>query len=456
MFAEGSVAKLLPTQFGSLADVSHRSGELKQVAMSFIRLDATDDLLAAEDTVGVHRLLAEISEIVDRASADLDVCWLETQAEANSVRWTLIAGAPTATERDGERLLRVLRRIADETPVPLRIGANLGVVFVGDIGHAQRCTYIVMGDATNVAARLMAKAAPGEIIAGERLHDTCPDRFEWTPLEPFLVKGKRAPVQAFVVGQVASGDSSGLVNPAEGSTSPMVGRDRELAELLHVVSTGGMVEFVGEAGVGKSRLWQEARTIEHQRRWVVMRSEPHETGSPYLPFRRFVRALAQIYHTPIRTWRAPRSTRSSRASAPSLVPWLPLIADVIGADVSTTDEVNALDETFRADRLRSAVAELIVALVGPGSVIVFEDVHWIDESSRALAEALITVLGDEMTLVLTRRPEGWSPSPVTTIELTAIDARAAEQLLLGAPGRVRPATRRSPASGNRRRAIRCT
>ena len=103
------------------------------------------------------------------------MCWLETQAEANSVRWTLIAGAPTATERDGERLLRVLRRIVERTPLPLRIGANLGVVFVGDMGHPQRCTFIVMGDTTNLAARLMARAQPGEIMVGERLHDSCPD-----------------------------------------------------------------------------------------------------------------------------------------------------------------------------------------------------------------------------------------------------------------------------------------
>jgi hypothetical protein len=128
---DADTARLLPTQFGSLVDVGHRAGELKQVAMSFIRLNGTDELLAEEGKDGVHRLLDEITNIVDNAAADLDVVWLETQAEDDSVRWTLIAGAPTATERDGERLLRVLRRIADETPVPLRIGANLGVVFVG-------------------------------------------------------------------------------------------------------------------------------------------------------------------------------------------------------------------------------------------------------------------------------------------------------------------------------------
>ncbi len=426
---DAHAARLLPTQFGSLVDSGHRAGELKQVAMSFIRLNGTDDLLEQHGTERVHQRLAEITEIVDSAATDLDVCWLETQAEANSVRWTLIAGAPTATERDGERLLRVLRRIADETPAPLRIGANLGVVFVGDMGHPQRCTYIVMGDATNLAARLMAKAAPGEIIAGERLYDSCPGRFEWTPLEPFLVKGKRAPISAFVVGRVAD-DQIGDAHQADGPTPPMVGRDNDLAHLLQGIRAGGVVELVGEAGVGKTRLWQEARSLESDRRWFVMRAEPHEIASPYLPIRRLIRAAAGIDPRADDRTAGVLITASVEDVAPDLVPWLPLIADVIGAEVATTDEVEALDPAFRADRLRLAVTELILALVGQGSVLVFEDVHWIDEASRALFEVLTGMLGPQMSVVLTRRPEGWSPSQVTTIELAAIDSEFADQLLL--------------------------
>ncbi|MEY2415020.1 MAG: hypothetical protein QOH53_354, partial [Ilumatobacteraceae bacterium] len=379
---------------------------------------------------GVHQLLDEITNIVDRAAAELDVCWLETQAEANSVRWTLIAGAPTATERDGERLLRVLRRIADQTPVPLRIGANLGVVFVGDMGHPQRCTYIVMGDATNLAARLMAKAAPGEIVTGERLHDTCPGRFEWTALEPFMVKGKRAPVRAFLVDAVATDERLGGADQADASIAPMVGRDQELAVLLRVIDAGEVAELVGEAGAGKSRLWQEARRVRAALRWFVMRAEPHEIGSVYLPFRRLLRSAAGIDPRADGLSAGALISALVQRAAPGLVPWLPLIATVVGADVPTTDEVEALDPAFRADRLRAAVGELVVAITGPGSVIVFEDVHWIDEASRDLLDMICAMPTHGLSLVLTRRPQGWSPSAATTIELTAISKEFADQLLL--------------------------
>ena len=152
------------------------------------------------------------------------------------MRWTLIAGAPDATERDGERLLRVLRRIADESPVPLRIGANLGVVYVGHMGHPDRCTYIVMGDATNLAARLMTRAEPGEIIVGERLYNAGSDHFDAEPMEPFLVKGKRLPVRAVRLGAPSEAPSAGIEAPAE--RSRMVGRENELSIVLAAVEAG--------------------------------------------------------------------------------------------------------------------------------------------------------------------------------------------------------------------------
>jgi class 3 adenylate cyclase/tetratricopeptide (TPR) repeat protein len=427
--SDRDVASLLPTQFHGILDGNHRDGELKQVAMAFIRLDTTDDLLASEGVDGLARLLTDLTQIIDLAAAELDVCWLETQAEANSVRWTLISGAPTATERDGERLLRVLCRVAEQTPLPLRIGANLGVVFVGDMGHPARCTYIVMGDTTNLAARLMAKAAPGEIIAGERLVGSCPGRFELTSLEPFTVKGKRAPVNASVVSGVAVVAASGDHRYDE-SAVPMLGRDTELARLRAAIAAGGVVDLVGEAGVGKTRLWHEARAVELERRWVVTRAEPHEIRSPYLPFRRLVFAAAGI---------DPRADAGAAATSiadfvdrltPWLRVWLPLIAEVVGVAVPTTPEVDALDPAFRSERMHQAMAELVVAVAGVGGVLVIEDVHWLDEASRAILEVVARTLAGGETLVVTRRPDGWSPAGATTIELTAIDASFADELLL--------------------------
>ena len=432
-----------------MIDAHHRSGELKQVAMSFIRLNGTDDLLRTLGTDALHERLAEITDLVDRSAAELDVCWLETQAEANSVRWTLIAGAPTATERDGERLLRVLRTIADHTPLPLRIGANLGVVFVGDMGHPQRCTFIVMGDATNLAARLMARAVPGEIIAGQRLHETCPGRFDTTTLEPFLVKGKRAPVQAYLVGAIAETDSvtASDTDVADGRAPGRAGR------MLDVVRHGGIVDICGEAGSGKTRLWQQARNDEPGRQWLVTRAEPHEIGSPYLPFRRLIRSVAGIGQRDDGVSAGATLTAFVQRMAPTLTPWLPLVADVIGADVQTTVDVDALDTAFRADRLRIAVADLLAAIAADDTVIVVRgpplDRRCITSASGGVQPGAAT----SAALVLDATAEGWCPSPATSIELAPIDDEFAEDLLLrelpaGAASDATLTRLRSAAAGN--------
>ena len=426
--ADLDTTPLLPVEFRSLVDVGNRSGELKQVAMAFIRLDGTDALLTLGGPDAAHTRLKEISDLVDETAAKWDVCWLETQAEADSVRWTLIAGAPTATERDGERLLRVLREISDNSPVPLRIGANLGVVFVGDMGHPRRCTYIVMGDATNLAARLMTRARPGEILAGERLHDSCPGTFEATALEPFHVKGKKQPVLAHVVGPLATiGDSTDDPDGRGG----MIGRAAELDELVSALAAGGVVELVGEAGIGKSRLWQEARALTAATRpWSVVRAEPHEATTPYAPFARFLRRAAAIDVNASDVEGGRRLTRLVTTVAPDQVMWLPLIADVAGVTVAPTAEVDGLDDAFRADRLGDAVGEVVRAIAGRGAAIVVEDAHWLDDASHGLVATLGRLLGEKESLLITRRPGGAANPDAKVIALGPIAAASADALVL--------------------------
>ena len=85
----------------------------------------------------------------------------------------------------------------DETIPRFHIGLNSGSAFVGSIGGPGRQAFSAIGDTTNLGARLLGVAGPGEIVIGERTWELLGDAAVGTALEPVRVKGKRDPVRAW-------------------------------------------------------------------------------------------------------------------------------------------------------------------------------------------------------------------------------------------------------------------
>jgi class 3 adenylate cyclase len=144
----------------------------------------------------------------------------------------VLFGAPIAHEDDEERALRCaldLRALdaqLRDLRTPARIGVNTGFVYCGLVGSMARQEYTVMGDAVNLAARLMQAAQPGQILAGDTTYRPAGARFEWQPLPPMQVKGKAEPVGVQSLRAVAERRALGLHEPAY--DLPLVGREREL------------------------------------------------------------------------------------------------------------------------------------------------------------------------------------------------------------------------------------
>ena len=127
--------------------------------------------------------------------------FLASDIAADGGKIILTAGVPQATGNDEEQMLLALREIVSaDQDLPLQVGVNWGPVFAGEIGPGYRRTYTVMGDTVNLAARLMAKAPVREVLATRELLEGSRTLFEVRELEPFLVKGKKLPVQAFAIG----------------------------------------------------------------------------------------------------------------------------------------------------------------------------------------------------------------------------------------------------------------
>ena len=136
------------------------------MTVAFIHYDGTDELIRDAGADAVAYGLDELVRDVQAACEKHGVTFLGTDADKDGGKIILVAGAPSAVGEDEERMLLAVRAIIDaETTIPVRIGVNKGPVFSGEIGPPYRRTYTVMGDAVNLAARVMSKAEPGQVLA---------------------------------------------------------------------------------------------------------------------------------------------------------------------------------------------------------------------------------------------------------------------------------------------------
>src|SRR5574341_2256970 len=143
----------------------------------------------------------------------------------------------------------------------VRMGINTGLVVVGAIGKDLRMDYTAVGDTTNLAARLLGLAQPGQIVVSRRTQHLRQGFFVFEDLGEFQVKGKAEPVRAFALMDEIRGRTRLEVSKERGLT-PRVGRERELARLMDAYrrAAGGeaaIVMVAGDPGVGKSRLLYE-------------------------------------------------------------------------------------------------------------------------------------------------------------------------------------------------------
>lgn len=362
--------------------------EHRQVAVAFLGLGGVDAPIGRGDVDDVADKLGTLSRTLTDVCETYGVFLLSTDVYPDGAKLIFTAGAPLSRGDDEERLLRAMREIIDADPgLQLRAGVNRGAVFAGDLGSARRRTYTCMGDAVNLAARLMSKARPGEIIVTRPTMEWASSRFAYEPLEPFHVKGKTVPIYA---GRL--GEHLGRSTDLDRVEYELVGRRREVEDLMTRATDAwsgrsDVVAVAGGPGIGKSRL-----AIEPTRRVDVevafTRCQPFDRFAAWTVAEPIVRTLLGIDVEAKESVAGRQLIEWLQHNAASLLPLAPLLAAAIDADVPATAESALVLPEFRRDRTLQLLHELIGVAVTSPTWVLIDDAQHADDATRELVELI--------------------------------------------------------------------
>ncbi len=334
-------------------------------------------------------------------------------------------GAPIAHEDHAQRacfaalaLRDELRAFAQELrrarglDFAARIGLNSGEVVVGKIGDDLRMDYTAQGHTVGLAQRMEALAEAGSVYVAPATAALARGYFELADLGEFRIRGSAEPVRVHELRGLGALRSRLDLSRSRGF-SKFVGRAAEMATLEAALERalaghGQVVGVVADAGTGKSRLCFEFAE-RCRARGITVRTATgvaHGKAVPLLPVLDFYRGVFGISERDSDARARQQIAGTVVATDESLVPSLPLLYDFLGVP----DPEKPLAIAPGPERQRRLLALLHRLTIARGerqpAVILFEDLHWIDDATAAFVENLVDATNTSRTLMLVNfRPE---------------------------------------------------
>jgi class 3 adenylate cyclase len=334
-----------------------------------------------------------------------------------------VFGAPVTHEDDPARAVRAaleIQRRAEHNSeefcgLCVRVGVNSGEVVFARVGPEGRRELTVMGDTVNTAARLQAAAPLAGVLVGEQTRGATGEDIEYEAISPVQVKGKAAPLRAFLARSAAGAPQERTV-----SSAPFIGRETELDMLVRTWERSvselypQVVTVLGAPGIGKTRLARElGRRIERDGGRVLRgRCLPYGERAAYGAFAQIVNETCSIFASDDAA--AAQAKLTSRVHA--------LLGDADAADTAKHLSIlSRIAEETVADReqLFDSSQRFVEALAHEQpTLVVLEDLQWADRGLVDLVGSLALRLADAPVLVLALAREeflddqpGWARVP---------------------------------------------
>jgi class 3 adenylate cyclase/tetratricopeptide (TPR) repeat protein len=396
-------------------------GERKHVTILFADIKDSMELVAARDPEDAQRVLDPVLELMMGAVHRYE--GIVNQVMGDGVM--AIFGAPLAYEDHAVRACNAalamqdaIRQYSEQLPasrglqIRARIGLNSGEVVVRAIGNDLRMDYSAVGQTTHLAARMEQLALPGTILLMADTFRLVKGLLQVRPLGPMSVKGLGGPVEVFELLGAWPARTRWQARVTHGLT-PFVGRQEEAANIQQastwaVAGHGQLLAIVGDPGVGKSRLAWELAGGLRDAGWLVLETAAMSYGrtTAFRPLTELFRSYFGINDSSEPAEIRDAIARRLRGVDPALTPALPAFLDLLRVPFDDADWRNA-EPAQRRERTLDAIRRLVVQESRNRPVLLmFEDLHWVDNPTQDMLNMLIEVLPAARVLVLvTYRPE---------------------------------------------------
>ena len=310
-----------------------------------------------------------------------------------------------------ESLERFNRVDMPKIPLAVHIGIETGTIIAGVIDAGGKKESSILGDAVNLADHLRRLTAKGDIYVGPLTHKHAQDDFQFEPLKPLTVEGRKASLVAFKLMSLEKKMHRGRLSAERMIHSEMVGRDGELDRLkfqvLKVINgEGSIVNIIGDAGIGKSRLLAELAAEKEIQRVAFLKGRALSVGKnlSFHPLLDMLRGWAQIKDEDAPISSARKLERAIQDVHPQgLSEIFPFVATMMGLKLTGpyAERLRGIEGEALEKLILKSLRELLIRAseVRP-VVLAIDDLHWADLTTLEFLESLFRLAETHRVLFL--------------------------------------------------------